>query len=90
MDIKEENKDEKKDPKSNNNDYSKLLVIAGPILVLFGVTKLIFFYLFFNIEIIKFLDFSEIITSFFNVVVLGIFFLLVLVSLFSPFLTQRV
>lgn len=44
----------------------KLTPLAGALLVFSGVLKLIFYYSYFNIRIIDYLEFQEIITSFFG------------------------
>ncbi|CAA0189501.1 conserved membrane hypothetical protein [Tenacibaculum maritimum] len=40
--------------------------LIGALLVFFGVLKLIFYYSYFNVQIINYLEFQEIITSFFE------------------------
>lgn len=52
----------------NAFDYTKLIPFATAGLILLGISKLIFFYSFFNIYILSYLEFSEIITSFLDVV----------------------
>jgi hypothetical protein len=59
----------------------KLTPLAGALLIFSGVLKLIFFYSHFNIRIIDYLEFQEIITSFFGdiniIIVFGIIMILV-------------
>jgi hypothetical protein len=52
----------------------KLTPLAGALLIFSGVLKLIFFYSHFNIRIIDYLEFQEIITSFFEDINIIIFF----------------
>lgn len=62
------------DEKATNketNYYTLLLPYIGPLLILLGVSRLVFFYMFFGVEIVRFLEFTEILTSFLDVVVLG-------------------
>src|SRR5437867_11044760 len=47
-------------------DIGTLLKIAFPILIILGVTRLTSYYYQFNLSIIDYLDFSEIITLFLN------------------------
>ncbi len=48
------------------NKIVKLTPLAGTFLVFLGVLKLIFYYSYFDIQIIDYLEFQEIITSFFG------------------------
>ncbi|KAB1065086.1 hypothetical protein [Salibacter halophilus] len=52
--------------------------LAGAILVFFGILKLIFYYSFFNIQIINYLEFQEIITLFLEDIHLIIMYFIVL------------
>jgi hypothetical protein len=54
---------------SNKFEYTKFFPYVVPALILFGVSKLSFYYNYFNVSIISFLEFGEIITSFFNFIV---------------------
>ncbi len=45
---------------------TKLIPLSGGLLVFCGVLKLIFYYSYFNVHIIAYLEFQEIITSFFG------------------------
>lgn len=49
-------------------DYTKLIPLIIPTIVLFGILRLMLYYVYFNIDIIFFLDVSEILTSFFDVI----------------------
>jgi hypothetical protein len=54
-------------------DYTKLISIFPALLILFGVARLSFYYQRFNINIFPLLDFSEIITSFLDVTMIGVY-----------------
>lgn len=58
-------------PQNKTVDYLKYLPIVAPLLIFFGVARLSFYYGFFNVDIIYFLDFSEIITQFFDVLIVN-------------------
>ena len=63
----------------------------GPLIILFGVIRLIFFYSFFGVKIVNYLELSEILTSFLDVLVIAIIFVtfiigMLLPSLFDPIL----
>jgi len=53
---------------TNEIEYAKLIPIATGGLIFLGVSRLLFFYNFFGVNILPFLDFSEIITSFLDFV----------------------
>lgn len=50
-------------------DYTKYAAYIVPALIFLGVSKLSFYYSYFNIRILYFLDFGEIITSFFDFII---------------------
>ncbi len=62
-------------------NISHYLQYIGSFIIYLGVTRLIFFYGSFNISIVNFLDFSEIITSFLDMIVFSS--LLILMTLFQ-------
>jgi hypothetical protein len=68
-----------KEEPSEKFELGKYTVIVAPVLVFFGVCRLVLYYIRFNINIINFLDFSEILTSFFDVLI----FVLVTLSSYS-------
>lgn len=51
-------------------EFSKFFPYGVPLLIMFGVARLYFYYNYFNINIISFLDFAEIITSFLDVLLI--------------------
>lgn len=53
-------------------DYHKFLPIVAPFLILLGITKQICIYDYFNIDIVPFLEFPEILTSFLSDVILWV------------------
>lgn len=75
-----------KTPEVASYDFKSLLPYVAPVLILLGVTRIIFFYSFFSFDVIKFLEFSEILTSFFDAVVIGVFVFIFLVATFTSFL----
>lgn len=50
-------------------DFVKLIPFATAGLIFLGVTRLYYYYQFFGINIVSFLDFSEILTSFFDIII---------------------
>ena len=60
---------------SNQLAISHYLPYVGSIIIFLGVTRLIFFYKAFGVQIVSYLDFSEIITSFLDIIVIVVFFL---------------
>lgn len=50
-------------------DYSKFLPFATAGLIFLGITRLVYYYNYFGVNIVSFLDFGEIITSFLDLVV---------------------
>lgn len=54
---------------------NKYYAYIGPFIIFLGMTRLIFFYKSFGITITNYLEFSEIITSFFDILVILAFFL---------------
>jgi hypothetical protein len=74
------------DVNKSNDDISSLTVYVAPLLILFGVTKLILYYSYFNISIVSFLEFSEILTSFLSSIVLYVFLLTFLLVIILPLL----
>lgn len=58
--------------------FPHLLPFAFPILVFVGVSRLYFYYATFHINIISFLDFGEIVTSFLDVTIVALFVLSVM------------
>jgi hypothetical protein len=82
-------------PKENKTvDFLKYLPIVAPLLIFFGVARLSFYYGFFNVDIIHFLDFSEIITQFFDVLIvnaitIGLAYTLFVVSAFLVEITRK-
>ncbi|MEI6123806.1 MAG: hypothetical protein WCQ95_09260 [Bacteroidota bacterium] len=70
--------------KSDSDKLTSLLPYVGPLLILFGVIRLIVFYRNFGITIINYLDITEIITSFFDILIITI--LAILNSMFQQFL----
>lgn len=52
---------------------SNYLPYVGSFIIFLGVTRLIFFYTAFGISIVNFLDFSEIVTSFLDIIVISVF-----------------
>ncbi len=52
---------------------SNYLPYLGSFIIFLGVTRLIFFYSAFGISIVNFLDFSEIVTSFLDIIVISVF-----------------
>ncbi|CAA0223549.1 conserved membrane hypothetical protein [Tenacibaculum maritimum] len=62
--------------------------LIGALLVFFGVLKLIFYYSYFNVQIIDYLEFQEIITSFFeDINILIVFGMTMMFITFSTFNT---
>ncbi len=59
--------------KKNKIEWHNYFPIASAFLILFGVTRLIYFYLYFNVHIISYLEFSEIITSFFDILLISFY-----------------
>lgn len=64
---------EKKD--SEDLFLSKYYVYIGPFIIFLGMARLIFFYKTFGISIVNYLEFSEIITSFFDIIVILVLYL---------------
>ncbi|MDD4227095.1 MAG: hypothetical protein PHU98_11970, partial [Mariniphaga sp.] len=56
--------------------YSELISYMGAVIVFLGVTMLFFYYQSFGINIVSYLEFSEIITSFFHILVIAVIFFL--------------
>lgn len=56
-----------------NITIANLITIGYPTIILLGVIRLYFFYQYFGIDIIPYLDFSEILTSFLNKIIVIIF-----------------
>jgi hypothetical protein len=67
-------------------DFTKLIGLSPALLILLGTARLGFYYERFNVYILPFLDFSEIITSFLDVTIVGIYFISCFV--FIPFLLE--
>lgn len=63
-------------PQENKIDFVKFLPLATGLLIFFGVSRLIFYYLLFDFDIIPYLEFGEILTSF-----LGVFTIIMLVMI---------
>jgi hypothetical protein len=57
----------------------KLISFGGPLLILLGVTKHLLYYQLFHINILPFLDLSEIVTSFLDSVVIGVLFIILFI-----------
>lgn len=68
-------KDEKQkiEPEEQPLKLSNYLPYVGSFIIFLGVTRLICFYSAFGISIVNFLDFSEIITSFLDIIVISVF-----------------
>ena len=56
----------------------RYLPFLGSFIIFLGMTRLIFYYSDFGIKIVSFLEFSEIVTSFFDILII-----VVIISLFS-------
>ena len=54
--------------------YSEIIPYMGAVIVFLGVTRLFFYYQSFGINIVSYLEFSEIITSFLHVMVIVVIF----------------
>lgn len=67
--------DEIQDKKTDQQPIrlSNYLPYVGSFIIFLGVARLIFFYSAFGISIVGFLDFSEIITSFLDIIVISVF-----------------
>ncbi len=67
------------DSKSNHNDkefrISQYFTYIGPFLIFLGMTRLMTFYNAFGVSITSYLDFSEVITSFFDILFIVVVFL---------------
>ncbi|RPD44428.1 hypothetical protein [Paracnuella aquatica] len=50
--------------------FSTIITVIGPLLILLGGIRLVLYYFFFDINILNFLELGEIITSFFNSIIL--------------------
>lgn len=75
------------------NKLTKISPIAGSLLVFCGVLKLIFYYSYFNIKIIEYLEFQEIITSFLgdiNILIIFGFTMLLISFLFLNFIEKKI
>lgn len=70
-----------------SNNYLKLLPYFGSVIIFFGVLRLICYYDYFGVNIVRFLQFSEIITSFFDTLYILIF--LIIFSLIQNFLLEN-
>jgi hypothetical protein len=70
-------------------DYTKLIPFATAGLIFLGVSKLLFYYSFFNISIISFLDFGEIITSFLNTVLVMAISIILTVGFFMGIIARK-
>ena len=69
--------------KSRRLSLNEYLTYVGPFIIFLGMTRLISFYTTFGISIVSYLDFSEIITSFFDIIVfIVLYFLFVSVQSF--------
>lgn len=55
-----------------NISIEKVIQYGGPFIIFLGVTKLIVFYASFGVNVLPFLEFSEIITSFFDVILISV------------------
>jgi hypothetical protein len=85
-------KSRRNDIKLNKSTFplKDIIQFVSPLLILSGICKLWFYYSFFNINIIYFLKFGEIITSFFDFVIAFVFvmsmslFIASQVIIFSP------
>ena len=63
--------DDKKNNKTNNEfKINQYLIYIGPFLIFLGMVRLITFYNSFGVPITSYLDLSEIITSFFDIIIL--------------------
>ena len=61
------------EPDQHPFKLSNYLPYLGSFIIFLGVTRLIFFYSAFGISIVNFLDFSEIVTSFLDIIVISVF-----------------
>lgn len=69
----------------NKTDFLKFIPFVLPLVILIGVARLVFYYQHFNLDILPFLDFSEILTSFLNDLIIIVFFICHLVVAYSIF-----
>lgn len=60
---------------TNELSISQYLTYVGPFLIFFGMTRLIIFYNSFGVSITSYLDISEVLTSFFDILLLVVLFL---------------
>lgn len=66
---------EKTDNSNGVSRLTSLIPLAFPLLIFLGVSRLYFYYITFHINIISFLDFGEIITSFLDITIISLFLL---------------
>src|SRR5688572_22936951 len=65
-----------KNGSENKNRTIQYLPYVGSFIIFLGVTRLIFYYSSFGINIVSFLEFSEIITSFLDIIVIASIFII--------------
>jgi hypothetical protein len=60
---------------ANDFKIAEYLSYVGPFIIFLGMTRLIVFYSSFGVSIVSYLDFSEVITSFFDIIVMVVFYI---------------
>ena len=74
--------------KDNSNNFSVLIPYLGSFIIFLGVIRLMFYYYSFNVRILNFLEFTEILTSFFDILLLVI--ITIIVAMINHFVIQDV
>jgi len=67
--------DDKNSNQINELSINQYLTYVGPLLIFLGMTRLITFYNSFGVSITSYLDFSEVLTSFFDILIIVVIFL---------------